>query len=185
MSPNGSKDNPVVNYSGHSSSSGAPNHHRQVSSRNESVDRSSSARRARDTIDLTGQIAVAAPWTKEEDERLKSLVRQGADWDDCAAHLPGRSNVSCHEHFEELWQRWLSPLLRWCRIEKQRQIEIVNKAARSSKPSATPMQDPPSHPDQTPGDAPRPGPLEATLLKSPVHPGLRKPPKQYPRGCQK
>jgi hypothetical protein len=130
-------------------------------------------------------VAATAPWTKEEDQRLKSLVRQGANWNDCAAHLPGRSNVNCQDHFDELWQRWFNPLLRWCRIEKQRQIEIVNKGARSSKPPATSMRDPPSHPDQAPGYAQRPGPLEGTVLNSPVQPGLQKPPEQYPHGFQK
>jgi hypothetical protein len=52
-SPNESKGNPVIDSSGHSSSSGAPNHHRQVSSRQERIDRPSSVGRASDTIDLT------------------------------------------------------------------------------------------------------------------------------------
>ena len=205
-SPNESKGNPVVHSCGYSSSSRAPNDHRQVSSRLERIDRPIPTGRVSGPIDLTDQgtyyqsklrmwktpdlsfhlpVAATAPWTKEEDQRLKSLVEQGANWNDCATHLPCRSNVSCQDHFDELCQRWYDPLLRWYLIEKQRQIEIVKKGARSSKRPATSMRDPPSHSNQAPSDTPQPGPLEVTILNSSVQAGLQNPPEQHSHGFQK
>ncbi|CAH2250312.1 transcriptional activator Myb isoform X4 [Pelobates cultripes] len=67
-------------------------------------------------------------WTREEDEKLKSLVEQNGteDWKVIASFLPNRTDVQCQHR----WQKVLNPELikgPWTKEEDQRVIELVQK----------------------------------------------------------
>ncbi|KAM8946658.1 transcriptional activator Myb isoform 2-T2 [Pelodytes ibericus] len=67
-------------------------------------------------------------WTREEDEKLKTLVEQNGteDWKVIASFLPNRTDVQCQHR----WQKVLNPELikgPWTKEEDQRVIELVQK----------------------------------------------------------
>uniref|UniRef100_A0A8D0GGR3 Myb-related protein B n=1 Tax=Sphenodon punctatus TaxID=8508 RepID=A0A8D0GGR3_SPHPU len=67
-------------------------------------------------------------WTHEEDERLRTLVRQYGqnDWKFLASHFPNRSDQQCQYR----WLRVLNPDLvkgPWTKEEDQKVIELVKK----------------------------------------------------------
>uniref|UniRef100_A0A8C5WJS3 Transcriptional activator Myb n=1 Tax=Leptobrachium leishanense TaxID=445787 RepID=A0A8C5WJS3_9ANUR len=67
-------------------------------------------------------------WTREEDEKLKTVVEQNGteDWKVIASFLPNRTDVQCQHR----WQKVLNPELikgPWTKEEDQRVIELVQK----------------------------------------------------------